>query len=49
MKELSEIVEDIETSEIEAEPSLESQNAYRGEDVELDEEQKNAIDRITSN
>jgi len=46
MKELSEIVDDIEPSEIEPEPSLESENAYSGEDVELDEEQKDAIDRI---
>lgn len=47
MKELSEIVDEIDPDEIEPEPSLESQNAYRGEDVELDQEQKDAIDRIT--
>jgi len=47
MKELSEIVDDIDPSEIEPEPSLESANAYANEDVELDEEQKDAIDRIT--
>lgn len=47
MKELSEIVDDIDTEEIEPEPSLESENAYEHEgDVELDEEQEAAIDRI---
>lgn len=47
MKSLSEIVDEIDPTEIEPEPSLESANAYRGEDVELNEEQKAAIDRIT--
>jgi len=48
MDSLSEIVDDIDPSEVEPEPSLEAANAYRGEDVELDQEQRDAIDRITS-
>lgn len=47
---LSEIVEacnEMTTDEL-AEPSLESENAYTNEDVELGDEQKNAIDRLTS-
>ena len=50
-KSLSEIVEacnEMTTEEL-CEPSLEAENAYANENVELDDEQKNAIDRITSN
>ena len=48
---LSEIVEacDEMTTEELCEPSLESENAYNGEDVELNQDQKDAIKRITSN
>jgi hypothetical protein len=48
-EDLSEIVEacnEMSADEL-AEPSLESENAYQNESVELDDEQKNAIDRIT--
>ena len=47
---LSEIVEacnELTTEEL-AEPSLESENAYANEDVELNDEQEAAIERITS-
>ena len=47
---LSEIVEacnEMDTDEL-CEPSLESENAYRGPEVELNEEQKDAINRLTS-
>lgn len=46
---LSEIVEACNemTTEKLCEPSLESENAYRGEEVELNQDQKDAIDRIT--
>lgn len=47
---LSEIVEACNemTAEELAEPSLESENAYTNEEVELDDEQKNAIGRLTN-
>lgn len=48
MQELSEIVDSIDPDEIEPEPSLESANAYANEDVELNDEQLDAIDRILS-
>ena len=48
MSELSEIVEacnDMSAEEL-SEPSLESENAYTNESVELGQEQKDAIDSI---
>jgi len=47
---LSEIVEacnEMSAEEL-SEPSLESENAYSNESVELGQEQKDAIDRIVS-
>jgi len=47
---LSEIVEacnEMSAEEL-AEPSLESENAYQSENVELGQEQKDAIEQITS-
>lgn len=49
-EDLSEIVEacnEMSNEEL-CEPSLESENAYSGEDVELSQENKDAIDRIVS-
>lgn len=50
MEDLSEIVEACESmsSEELAEPSLEREHAYANEDVELNEDQKDAIDSILS-
>lgn len=47
---LSEIVDacnDADTDDL-VQPSLEAENAYSGPDVELDEEQEDAIDRLTN-
>jgi len=49
MKEdISEIIDEIDPDEVEPEPSLESENAYSNEEVDLDQEQEDAIDRILS-
>lgn len=49
MEDLSKIVEACNEMDNEdlAEPSLESENAYNNESVELDDEQEAAINRIT--